>query len=123
MNERWLPIEGYEGIYEVSDLGNVRRIVSRSGNPLVRQIKPKANYLGYLAVNLCRDKVQRTFKVHRLVAVAFLGSPTSPRMEVRHIDGTRDNARLENLQWGTHSENMLDSVAHGTHNAVRRKST
>lgn len=65
-------------------------------------------------MNLHRDGRGRTEKVHRLIAIAFLGQPEA-RQEVRHLDGDPSNNRVDNLKWGTRSENIRDSVRHGTH--------
>lgn len=109
-HERWLPVPGYEGLYEVSDLGAVRG--PRTGDG---RLKPRPHKDGYAKVNLCRGGRQKTFLVHRLVLDAFVG-PREPGQECRHLDGDPSNNRLTNLAWGTQSENELDKVRHGTHN-------
>jgi hypothetical protein len=112
---RWLPIAGYEDLYEVSDAGQVwsaPRATTRGG--LLRR---NPNHLGYLYVTLTRCGVQRRLAVHRLVAAAFLG-PCPEGQEVRHLDGNPPNCAAANLVYGTHSENMFDRRGHGTdHNA------
>lgn len=113
MTERWLPVVGWEGLYEVSDQGRVRSLdrwvlnKTRRGRVLTPHLHP----YGY--VDLCRDATRMKTTVHSLVASAFLG-PRPAGMEARHLDGNHLNNRVENLKWGTHSENMLDTVAHGT---------
>lgn len=117
--ERWLPIPGWEGEYEVSDMGRVRsveRIVPRRSVPQTihaRILKTSTASHGYPRVNLCRDGtyIQRT--VHSLVLEAFVG-PKPPGMECLHYNGVRTDARLANLRWGTSKENTADMIRHGT---------
>lgn len=110
--EEWLPIPGYDGDYEVSNLGRVRSYIrpgfgGRSDAP--RFIGGGLNSSGYPDVTL--RKQHRT--IHRLVMLAFVG-PCPEGQEVRHLDGSRDNPRLENLAYGTRKENVADSIEHGT---------
>lgn len=112
-----MPVIGYEGRYEVSDMGNVRsldRIRSHGKRWRGRTLKPIPMPRGYLLVNLWFDNKQRMFLIHRLVLTAFVG-PAPEATEALHADGDPTNNSLSNLSWGTHSENMLDQVAHGTH--------
>lgn len=109
--ECWLPVPGYEGFYEVSDLGNIKSIPrprTRGGLLAI-----KIGKRGYPAVSLCREGKQVTHEVHRLVAAAFIGPPPS-RQEVRHLDGDPLNRHVANLAYGTRSENNQDAVIHGT---------
>lgn len=117
--ERWLPIPGWHGFYEVSDQGRVRsvaRVVPRASTPqLVRERvlkSPPASH-GYPRVNLCHEGkyVQRT--VHSLVLEAFVG-PRPHGMEILHGNGVCTDARLANLRYGTSAENKADTVRHET---------
>jgi len=121
MDETWLPVIGFEGIYEVSDLGQIRtveRVAMRSnGRPhrvksTIRATKSTAK--GYRTVTLVRDAKLSTYTVHKLVAEAFLGQ-RPPDHVVRHLNGDPSDNRLANLAWGTHSDNQRDSLEHGTH--------
>jgi hypothetical protein len=115
--ERWRPIPGYEGSYEVSDLGSVRsldRITDRGRKWRGRTLAPAVMPRGYLIVTLWRDGKQRSALVHRLVLSAFVG-PAPDGTEALHGDGDPANNMLSNLSWGTHAENQADQVAHGTH--------
>lgn len=120
--ERWLPIPGYEGYYEVSDLGRVRSLdrwtTDRLGRRRFRRaqvLTPNFNsYTGRYYVNLCRDAVPRTRPIYRLVIEAFRG-PRPDGMEACHSDGDCTNDRLSNLRWDTVSENRRDTVRHGNH--------
>lgn len=117
MKELWRPVVGYEGYYEVSDQGRVRSVVRRAANGRVWPsvvLKRPTHPSGYLQVHLSRANSRRTRWVHLLVLTAFAG-PAPAGLEALHHDGDRSNARLENLKWGTRSENMLDQVRHGTH--------
>lgn len=119
MTEEWRDIPGFEGAYQVSSLGRVRGldrdIVSRNG--VVRHwrgnvLRPKWDGR-YESVSLGERCTRR---IHALVLLAFVGPP-SEGQEARHIDGDSTNNRLENLAWGTHTENIADQRRHGT--AVR----
>lgn len=115
--ERWLPVVGYEGIYEVSDAGSVRsldRVGVRGHRYRGRPLAPAVGVNGYPAVSL-RDHYGRklTRTVHRMVVEAFCG-PIPEGLEVRHRNGIRTDSRLRNLHLGTRSENMLDRRDHGT---------
>lgn len=105
--ERWLPVPGYEGLYQVSDAGRIR---GRRG--LLRSwVTAKG---GHLRVALSANGVRKDFYIHRLALLAFAGEP-GPGQECRHLDGDPSNNRLSNLAWGTVSENQLDRVRHGNH--------
>lgn len=113
--EIWKPVVGYEDIYEVSSLGRVRRVKAaqgaRVGAILAQQELGRRG--GYLSVGLNKvGAVKKRITVHRIVAMAFLGPSDLPL--VRHIDGNPKNNRVENLRFGTVSENAHDRVGHGT---------
>ena len=118
--ERWKPVNGHEGIYEVSSHGRVRsvdRTVNYS-NGRVRHIKGRVrcatlDRYGYPIVDLWKQGKGQTRTVHSLVAEAFVG-PRPDGMQVCHNDGDPTNNRVDNLRYGTHSDNMLDRVRHGT---------
>ncbi|WP_408930790.1 NUMOD4 motif-containing HNH endonuclease [Corynebacterium axilliensis] len=124
--EEWRDIPDWEGFYQVSNLGNVRsltRTVTRSDGQLRtyqgRNLRPGTNRLGYPIVILRKPGKVITAKVHRLVLLAFVG--TCPKgQEACHNNGDRGDARLENLRWDTHSNNMLDRRGHGTDHQARK---
>lgn len=105
----WRPVEGFPH-YEVSSEGDVRSS-ARGG---LKVLRARINPDGYPSYNLSRDGQVTTFRLHQLMAAAFLG-PRPSGQEVRHLDGDPLNRALSNLQWGTKSENALDQVRHGTH--------
>lgn len=106
--EMWKPVVGYDGHYEVSNFGRVRRLGSK------KCLKPGKSKFGYLRVVLCVDSRPKSFDIHRLVAKSFLGEPPSDSHVVAHGDGNPSNNRLANLRWATKSENSFDQVLHGT---------
>lgn len=120
--ERWLPVVGYEGLYEVSDHGRVRsldRVVrGRADSARVvrgRVLTPRLREDGHLDVSLWRENVGRNGKVHRLVMAAFEG-PCPAGLEVLHGDGNGLHNERSNLRYGTRAENIGDCIKHGTHN-------
>ena len=123
--KRWRPIPGYEGLYEISDLGLVRslkRTVMRSnGSPMsipgrIRKTPPNR---GYPTLVLHRGGFRENFAVHTLVALVFIG-PRPPGTEVAHWDGDPSNPRLSNLRYATPIENDSDKIRHGTRSAGER---
>ena len=129
-NEMWKPVPGFEGAYEVSDHGRVRskdrikKYVRRdqySGRDLEivrhhkgRVLRPGPKKSGHLTVVLGRRMAggAGSVQVHALVLNAFVG-PCPPNHEALHGDGSSANNRLDNLRWGTRSENILEDIARG----------
>lgn len=119
--ETWRDVSGYEGAYEVSDLGNVRSVtrwvpygrykgMTYKGRPLkLTQIKN-----GYLTIKFAFAGRTRTTYVHETVLKAFEGPRphTEARGEIRHLDGVKTNNTLSNLKYGTINENAADRVRH-----------
>lgn len=115
MKEVWKPIEGYEGLYEVSNTGRVRRlrfINNHTNKAKVFDIKPKNNGHGYLKVFLYKGGKSRQKLVHRLVAEAFIEKQDGKRF-VNHKDGNKHNNSADNLEWCSRSENMLHAYETG----------
>lgn len=123
--EQWLPVVGYEGLYEVSNQGRVRGVTRRVnfggkmtgasriefGRVLVQRNAPK----GYLQVNLRRNGTHKFRTVHQLVLEAFVGPRPEPDWHACHNNGIPDDNRLENLRWDSPSANVRDTVRHGKH--------
>lgn len=111
--EIWVAVENYEGLYEVSNMGRVRsmpRVIKRKSGRLQEypSVLLKGGYAGkgYRTVILCKDQIQNSHKVSRLVASAFIPNPDG-RPEVNHKDGNKKDNSISNLEWSTHQENCL----------------
>lgn len=106
--EEWRDVVGYEGVYQVSSQGRVKRIAggvgARSGH-IIKDSKSER----YSRVELSRYGCVRSYSVHRLVLEAFVG-PCPNGHEANHKDGNRKNNRLENLEWVTASQNVRHSI-------------
>lgn len=112
MSEIWKAIPGYEGLYEVSNLGHVRsvaRIVRASGisqrRAFGRVLKPYTNKLRYQYVALSKDGKPKTLLVHRLVANVFVPNPNNYSI-INHKDENPSNNRADNLEWCTQMYNV-----------------
>src|SRR6266404_5844743 len=109
-HEQWASIKGYEGIYAVSDLGNVMSMnYAKSGLPGLLAFSKSR---GYLSVELQTGPVKKRFTVHRLVAEVFIG-PRPEGQHVNHIDGDKGNNAAVNLEYVTPSENQKHSFRLG----------
>lgn len=100
--EIWKPIEGYEGLYDVSSLGNIKNIIT------YRILKPVRNGYGYLRVFLRKNNKTFTLKVHRLVALAFIPNPKN-KPQINHKNGIKSDNKVSNLEWSTAKENSKHS--------------
>ena len=113
-NEVWRPIPDYEKLYEVSSYGRVRRSCKSRIAPEGYVLKPRLTRDGYVRYSLSKRQRYWHIKAHRLVALAFLGSPPFPGAHVAHYDGNRLNNHVSNLRWATSKENEADKKRHGT---------
>lgn len=111
MEEVWKDIKGYEGLYQISNLGRVKRVTTG------RILKGDKNKDGYLLVKLCKNSIGSNKRIHRLVAEAFIPNPEN-KPQVNHIDENKINNRVDNLEWVTANEN----INHGTRNGRSGKS-
>jgi hypothetical protein len=119
-HEEWRDVVGYEGYYQVSNLGRVRsvdrRIIDSFGNERFykgKPLKPSLKSTGYYSVALCKDGNKDTAAIHRLVATAFLESDSN-HTYIDHIDGDRTNNKLSNLRWCTQKENLKYAAEAGS---------
>lgn len=118
--EAWKPVVGYEGDYEISDLGRVRSHKMWRGQAGSRLLSPLFGNKGYLTVALSgAGGRNRKPTIHSLVMAAFVG-PRPDDQEVRHLNGQAHDNRLVNLAYGTHAENYGDMFRHGTHPMASR---
>ena len=121
-HEEWRDVVGYEGLYQVSNIGRVKSmgwtVAGPNGSTCRRQgriIKQSIKRDGYCQVRLYRDKTHKDWRVHRLVALAFIGEG-GERQYIDHIDGNRTNNAVDNLRWCTPSENTNYAICRGTIN-------
>ena len=119
--EEWRPVVGYEGLYEVSSFGRVRSLDRQVRRPHTgpylkpgRILKLGTHRQGYRLAYLAREGSERAVKVHRLVAEAFIPNPQNKPCVLHGRNGVSDNS-VQNLRWGTQSENNLDTVRDGNH--------
>lgn len=110
-NEIWKDIADYEGLYQVSNLGRVKRIGSGSGATSGRIKTPSDHNAGYSSVALYKNNKERAFLIHRLVAHAFIGNIDG--LDVNHINGDKRDNRLENLEIVTRKQNISHAIMTG----------
>jgi hypothetical protein len=127
MEEIWKDVVGFENLYEVSNLGNVRsldRYVSgklnskrfQKGKNMTIQKTPK----GYYSIILHKNGMAYQMLVHRLVAIAFIENKSN-KDQVNHLDLNKSNNNMNNLEWCTNLENMRHSYANGGHSGFTEK--
>lgn len=111
MKEEWKDVIGFEGIYQVSDLGRVkslqRMVVRPKGSYIKKEIilKPTLLKIGYLFIKIRDGFKYHPFYIHRLIATHFMDNEDNQRT-VNHKNGIKTDNRIENLEWATHSENI-----------------
>jgi hypothetical protein len=124
--ERWLPVVGFEDLYEVSDRGQLRslaRLVHRPhrGPYMIRSRirKTVVNHTGHVMTTLFREGDKKLVYVHRLVLEAFVGPPPVGLVGC-HNNGSPTDNRVENLRWDTLKANSQDMVKHGNCHSLRK---
>lgn len=128
MEEIWKDVPGFEGLYQVSNTGKVKSIATKvnhryGSRKRAEKLKSLAtNENGYATVNLYKENKLKVFKVHRLVAQCFIPNPYSKKT-VNHIDANKLNNNLPNLEWATHSENLLHAHRNNLINSARGERT
>ena len=114
MEEEWKPIKGYEGLYEVSNMGRVKSLHRSKGIILKQSIHTN----GYMYAGLYKNGTRISKRVHRLVATAFIRNPNNYDV-VNHKDGNKKNNTVDNLEWCTRSYN----IRHAYHNGLKSANT
>lgn len=114
MEEIWKDIDGYDGAYQVSNLGRVKSFKCKEP----RILKPWSA-AGYLQVELWSNGIGKRFKVSRLVAFAFIPNPEN-KPEVNHVDRNKLNNCVENLEWATRLENQRHAIVTGLRKTNKR---
>lgn len=111
MEEVWKDIPGYEGLYQVSNFGKIKALPKikitpdgRVGKTKEIILKENDNNFGYKSVSLSKNCKKTRFRIHRLVAEAFLENPNNYK-EVNHKDENKSNNNVNNLEWCTRSYN------------------
>lgn len=129
MEEIWKPVVGYEGYYEISNLGNVLShervieyeyktklgIIIKRSFKKSKNLKTHINSVGYYTTDFQVNKIKKTVAIHRLIAEAFILNPEN-KATVNHKDGIKTNNTISNLEWATYSENNK----HATDNNLRQ---
>lgn len=118
--EIWKDVVGYENMYQVSNLGNVKSLRRKKWNgfdyqQVIEKILSQKLHQGYRYVNLSLLGKGKLIGVHRLVAIAFLNNPDNKKY-VHHKDNNPSNNHVDNLEWCTQAENIGYSVAQGRFN-------
>jgi len=124
-SEKWKPVTGFESLYAVSDKGRVksfdRTIYRKDGSVEVKKgriMKQSVSAQGYLIVSLCNQCMRTIAKVHRLVAVAFIGPAND--LHVNHIDCNKKHNASVNLEWVTPQQNTAHSIGLGRWNGLHK---
>lgn len=123
--EVWKDVSGYEGVYQCSNLGRVKLldgIKLKTRKRKSKILKPTTNHKGYLTNTLFKydenGRTNKMMKVHRIVAITFLDNPDNLE-QINHIDGDKQNNRIDNLEWVTPKQNIRHAIKTGL--MVKRK--
>ena len=119
IKEEWKDIKNYEGLYQVSNLGKIKsvnKLVKNKGNfkkkIKERILKPSKVYNGYLRLTLSKNGIHKNYRVHRLVAEAFIPNLNNYE-DINHIDGNKQNNCIDNLEWCSRKQNIIHSWKNG----------
>ena len=116
--EVWLPVKGYEGIYEISNKGRLKSLPRMVDNYTKKTLfkggirKESLDSYGYVKYNMSKDSVTKGMLAHRIVALAFIPNPEK-RPQINHINAVKTDNRVENLEWCTPMENIHHSMEMG----------
>lgn len=107
-NEIWKDVVGYEGLYQVSNLGRVKSIRGRKVTEKI--MKPHLQRTGYYSIWLCKEDKKGNKSLHRIIAEAFIPNPENKPC-IDHVNGVATDNRIENLRWCTYKENSNNPVS------------
>ena len=99
--EKWLPVQGYDGFYEVSDMGRIRSFKQCKEGKIMKIKRMRDTYL---YINLTKEGKCKTLSLHRIIAQTFIENPENKPC-INYIDGCKENNAVSNLQWSTYKEN------------------
>ncbi len=112
IREKWIDVINYEELYQVSNKGKIRskdlKLQNSNGAFYIRKGKllhPTLDSYGYYALCLSKNKQSKRYKLHRLIAIAFIDNPYN-KPQINHKDGHKENNHIDNLEWCTCSENV-----------------
>lgn len=105
--EEWRDVVGYEGIYQISNLGRIKSIRCR-GHIREKILKPYVDGKGYLFITLCKDGKRKECRIHNLVATMFIQKPSNAQC-VNHKNGNKKDNCVNNLEWCTFQQNIIHS--------------
>lgn len=111
MDEIWKDVKGYEGLYQISNLGRLKSFC-KSNNGIIRKFNQKE---GYINVDLWKNGRSKMFTMHQLVAIHFVDG-YKPGLIVNHKDGDKQNCVCSNLEWITYKENDAHAILTGLKN-------
>lgn len=114
----WKPVKNYEGLYEVSDSGEIRSLPRNGTAKHARAISQRIHKTGYMYCCLNKGNKQKNFQVHRVVAESFIPNPQN-KPQVNHKNGSKIDNRVDNLEWVSQNENALHSFQKLGHKASK----
>ena len=127
MQEEWRDVAGYEDLYQVSNLGNVRSFWCWDGHKYKKRdepkiLKPVYTPQGYQMITLYNSTKKKRISIHKLVAITFIKKPPKKNF-INHIDFNRSNNNITNIEWCSQKENVMHSAKNFRYGFVDEKTT